>query len=135
MTWQIYQPDNGELQFHLGAAYSYTGQSEKALKIIQQSQNSFKDKNIYIVLGITHMDMGNYEEAEDNLRKVTYMYPQLLYPHFLLAQLYHRTGFISRAVSELQYILDVNPKILSNDVRAIKRDTRRYLYHLQNRGN
>jgi len=127
-----YLPNNGELQFHLGATHSYTGQSEKALEIIQQSQNSFNDKNIYIVLGITLMDMGNYEEAEENLRKVTYMYPQLLYPHFLLAQLYHRTGFVSRAVSELQYILEVNPKILSDDVRAIKRDARRYLYFLQN---
>jgi len=130
-----YLPNNGELQFHLGAAYSYTGQSEKALKIIQQSQDSFNDKNIYIVLGITHMDLGNYEEAEENLKNVTYMYPQLLYPHFLLAQLYHRTAYISRAVSELHYILEENPKILSDDVRAIKRDAERYLYFLQNPGN
>ena len=131
---RIYLPYNGELQFHLGAAYSYTGQSEKALKIIQQSQNSFNDKNIYIVLGITNMDLGNYEEAEENWKNVTYMYPQLLYPHFLLAQLYHRTGFVSRAVSELQYILEVNPKILSDDVRVIKRDAQRYLSYLQNMG-
>ena len=122
-----YLPNNGELQFHLGAAYSYTGQSEKALKLIRKSRESFNNKNIYIVLGITYMDLGNYEEAEENLKKVTYMYPQLLYPHFLLAQLYHRTGFISKVVSELQFIIEAEPKIQSDDVRAIKRDARRFL--------
>jgi len=29
-----YIPENGELQFHLGAAYAYTGQLDKALTLI-----------------------------------------------------------------------------------------------------
>jgi len=72
----------------------------------------------------------SYESAEENLKKVTYMYPQLLFPHFLLAKLYHSTGFKAKAISELQFIIEFKPKIQSKEVRMIKRDSRRFLDHI-----
>lgn len=122
-----YIPDNGELQFHLGAAYAYTGQLDKALTLIQQSQKSFNDKNIYLVLGQIYLRLGDYTKAEDNLKTVTYMYPQLLSPHLLLAKLYQLAGYQSKAISELEFIISAEPKIISDEVRAIKRDAMRML--------
>ena len=116
-----YLPKEGELQFHLGAAYAYTGQFEKALKLIQQSRTNFNDKNIYLVLGQVYLQMGEYQKVEENFKTVTYMYPQLLSPHILLAQLYHTVGFNSKAVGELEYVLSAEPKIISDEVMAIKR--------------
>ncbi len=125
-----YLPEEGELQFHLGAAYAYTGQFEKALKLIRQSRTSFNDKNIYLVLGQVYLQTGEYQKAEENIKTVTYMYPQLLSPHLLLARLYQKTGFHSLAVSELEFIIASDPKILSDEVLAIKRDARQYFNYL-----
>jgi len=127
-----YLPKEGELQFHLGAAYAYTGQFEKALPLIQQSQMTFNDKNIYLVLGQVYLQKGEYQKAEENFKTVTYMYPQLLSPHLLLAQLYQKTGYHSLAVSELEFIISSEPKIISDEVKAIKQDAKRYLQYLGN---
>ena len=122
-----YIPDNGELQFHLGAAYAYTGQLGKALTLIRQSQKSFNDKNIYLVLGQIYLRLGDYAKAEENLKTVTYMYPQLLSPHLLLAKLYQVAGYQSKAVSELQFIIEAEPKIMSEEVITVKKDAQRML--------
>ena len=122
-----YLPDNSELKFHLGSAYSYTRESEKAFDYLNQSLPLFKDKNQYMVMGITCMDLGNFELAERYLRQTTYMFPQMLYPHFLLAQLYDRTGYLIKSMSELQYIIEAEPKIMSEQVKTIKRDAARVI--------
>ncbi|PIS27391.1 MAG: hypothetical protein COT43_10720 [Candidatus Marinimicrobia bacterium CG08_land_8_20_14_0_20_45_22] len=55
------------------------------------------------------------------------MFPQVLSPHLLLAQLYHRAGFVSKAVSELQFIIEAEPKIMSEEVITVKQDAQRML--------
>ncbi|MGC9363312.1 MAG: O-antigen ligase family protein [Fidelibacterota bacterium] len=120
-------PDNDELQFHLGSAYSYTNELEKAFAYLNQSLSSFKDKNQYMVLGITCMNLDKFELAEHYLRQTTYMFPQMLYPHFLLAQMYDRSGFLIKSMSELQYIIEAEPRIMSEEVRTIKRDAARVI--------
>jgi len=122
-----YLPENGELKFHLGSAYSYTKDSEKAFDFLNQSLSSFKDKNQYMVIGITCMDLGNFELAEHYLRQTTYMFPQMLYPHYLLAQLYDRSGYLIKSMSELQYIIEAEPLIMSEQVITIKRDAARII--------
>lgn len=122
-----YLPNNRELQFHLGAAYSYTGEAEQAIGLLTKSLKSFNDKNIYLTLGHAYRIAGEYQRAEENFRTVTRMYPQMLLPHLWLAELYYETGENERAVQELKLIIDANPKIISNDVIAIKRDAERFL--------
>ena len=72
----------------------------------------------------------NYTRAEDYLITVTEMFPQLLYPHLLLAELYHKTGYLSKAISELRFILESEPKIISDDVMTIKQNALQYLNQL-----
>jgi|GEM_PF-7133973 len=55
------------------------------------------------------------------------MYPHLLSPHLLLAKLYHLAGYHSKAISELEFIISAEPKIISNEVHAIKSDAMRML--------
>ena len=122
-----YLPDNDELKFHLGSAYSYTRELEKAFDFLNQSLSSFKDKNQFMVMGITCMDLGNFELAEYYLKQTTYMFPQMLYPHYLLAQLYDRSGYLIKSMSELQYIIEAEPRIMSEQVKTIKRDAARII--------
>ena len=51
-----YLPDNGELQFHLGAAYAYIGQTRLAVTLLEESLTGFNDKNIYIALSKAYQD-------------------------------------------------------------------------------
>ncbi|MCK4577685.1 MAG: O-antigen ligase family protein, partial [Candidatus Marinimicrobia bacterium] len=59
-------PNEGELQFHLGAAYAYTKQAQRAIPFIESSKSNFNDKNIYIVQGSTFLQLGRHEEAESS---------------------------------------------------------------------
>lgn len=46
----------------------------------------------------------------------------MLAPHFWLATMYYDMEDIEKCISELKYIIDAEPKIMSNEVRAIKND-------------
>lgn len=122
-----YLPNNGELQFHLGAAYSYIGESERAINLLTQSLDKFNDKNIYLTLGHAYRISGEYQKAGDNFRNVTRMYPQMLLPHLWLAELYYETGEWDQSIQELRLIINAKPKILSDEVVSIKRDAERFL--------
>jgi len=128
---RIYLLDNGELQFHLGAAYSYTGIYEKAIDLLTQSLEKFNDKNIYLTLGYAYRISGNYQKAEENFKTVIRMYPQLLLPHLWLAEMYYESGEIDESIRELKIIIDAKPKIISQDVIFIKQDAKMLLQTIQ----
>lgn len=117
-----YLPDNGELQFHLGAAYSFVGQPEEAINLLNKSLERFNDKNIYISLGNAYWSLGEYDKAEKNFIIVAKMFPQMLAPHFWLASLYYDMGQTGKSIYELKFIIDAKPKIMSDEVMAIKND-------------
>lgn len=121
----------GELKFHLGAAYAYTDQPEKAVPLIQNSQKNFNDKNIYIVLGSAHFQMGQFEEAEKSFRLALRMYPKLLLPRLWLAEMYLKLDRRNDALNELRKIIEIEPKVMTQEIRRIKEDARRLLeiYH------
>lgn len=77
-----------ELDFHLGAACSRTGEAQKAIELIKSSQKGLSDKNQFITLGKAYIDNGDYALAGETLNRVLYFYPNLLYPHFLLSRNY-----------------------------------------------
>ncbi len=126
----IYLPYNLELDFYLGAAYSKTGQAEKAIKYLTQSQNGFSDKNQYIALGKTYTDNGDYELAEAALSKVLYYYPALLSPYFWLSRVYYEQGDIDRAKQELETILSAENILNSPEIERVKMDARQTLDYM-----
>lgn len=100
---------------------------DSAITLLEESLTGFNDKNIYIALSKAYQDSGDYAKAEECLKTVTYMFPQVLSPHLLLAQLYHRAGLVTKAVSELQFIIEAEPKIMSEEVMTVKQDAQRML--------
>ncbi len=124
--------NDGELQFHLGAAYTYINQPEQGLQLIQSSQRKFNDKNIYIVKGYALIQLNRYAEADTNFRKALRMYPKLLLPRLWLAELYHQQGRTSDAVAELHQILTIQPKIVTEETENIKLKARTKLFQLEN---
>lgn len=117
----------GELMFHLGAAYAYTRQSEKALGYFERAKASFNDKNLYITKGTALYQLGRYEKAEASFRTALRMYPKLLLPRLWLAEMYIGMGRVQDAVKELTMITTIQPKVITDEIRSIKKDAEELL--------
>jgi len=120
-------PNNYELDFSLGAAYSKIGDAGKAIDLIKKSQLVLSDKNQYIALGKACLDKGEYEQAEESLRQVLRFYPVLLSPHYWLSRCYYEQGDIIRAREELHVILEAENELNSPEIEMVKQDARRSL--------
>lgn len=120
-------PYEGEIQFHLGAAYAYVEQPLKALPLLEGSKTSFNDKNIYIVEGSALFQLGRYQEAEQSFRTALRMYPNLLLPRLWLAEMFLRTNREKEGISLLRQIATIQPKVLTDEAKRIKRDAERLL--------
>lgn len=127
-----YLPDNGELQFHLGAAYSYIGKAEKAIDLLNKSLKKFNDKNIYLTLGHAYKISGNYIQAEECFKTVTRMYPQMLLPHLWLVMMYFEMGRTDATIEELRYIINSKSEVVSREVLTIQKDARKLLNSIEN---
>ncbi len=128
-----YQPNNHELIFSLGAAYSMIGESTKAIELIEESKEGLLDKNQYIALGKAYLDLKDYEQALYNLNKVLYYYPGLISPHFWISRAYYEMGDLQNARNELQVILDAKIELVSPEIEMVKRDARRVLNQINSR--
>ncbi len=117
----------GELKFHLGAAYAYTQQPEKALDYLKRSQDNFNDKNIYVTQGAALLQLERYEKAEESFKTALRMYPKLLLPRLWLAEMYIKLGEIQAAVIELTTIITIKPKVVTDEIRSIKKDAGKLL--------
>lgn len=119
--------NRGELKFHLGAAYAYVDQPGKAIPLLRDARKNFNDKNIHIVLGSGLFQMGQFEEAEKSFGLALRMYPKLLLPRLWLAEMYLKLDRDGDALSELLEIIEIEPKVLTEEITSIKNDARRLL--------
>lgn len=119
--------NKGELQFHLGAAYAYTKQTGKALPLLKKSQETFNDKNIYLVQGTSLLQLGRYKEAETSFLTALRMYPKLLLPQLWLAEMYLQNNRRCGAIDRLREIVTIRPKVMTEEAKSIKRDAKRLL--------
>ncbi|MCF7801534.1 MAG: O-antigen ligase family protein [Candidatus Marinimicrobia bacterium] len=129
-------PKSSELDFYLGAAYSKTGQPEKAIDCLLSSMNGLIDKNQYLVLGKAYIDDKQYDKAKKALDQVLHFYPGLLSPHFWLSRIYYEQGDTLEAKKELLTILRAGNTYHSEKIERLKADARRTLIMLNsNREN
>lgn len=124
-------PNDGELQFHLGAAYAYCKQPERALELLELAHRRFNDKNLYIAKGYALIQLGRFAEAESSFRASLRMYPKLLLPRLWLAELYRKQDRTEDSLVELREILEIQPKVVTEETRSIKQDAKRKLLEIQ----
>ncbi|NOX89696.1 MAG: hypothetical protein GXO77_11765 [Calditrichaeota bacterium] len=132
---QIYDTfkDNGEFLFMLGATYVSIDSCQKGIKLLEQSKLNYNNPKIYIALGTGYQKLGKFRLAIKNYRIAGYMMPQQLYPHYLLAKLYHKIRDKERAKSEAKIIINKPIKIDSPAARQIKAEMQILFLKLQNK--
>ena len=124
-------PNNGELLFHLGSAYAYTNQPDKALPYLKKSKTTFNDKNIYINEGLCYYRLRDFANAEKSLLTALRMYPDLLLPRLWLAEVYIETERKEEAIKRLIEIEQIQPKTVTQELLTIKADARRLLRNIR----
>jgi len=72
------------------------------------------------LMGKNFMEAKRYSEAECWFEKAACMAPGRLYPHYLLARMYARTGQREKALSKAELILATQPKIPSTATREMQ---------------
>jgi len=125
-----YLPNNGELKYYLGAAYSYTDQPQMAINLLTTSLRNYNDKNIYITRGYAYSKLKMYEMAKKDLFVALNMYPQLLLPRLWIAKILINQKDFNGAIYELKIIINSNPKIINDEVLKIKFEAQNLLQHL-----
>jgi len=115
-------PSNYELKFQLGAAYSYNRQPKEALPLLATAGENYNDKNLYIVRGATYLQLKQHDLAEDDFKKAISMYPKLLLPRLWLGEMYIQQNRTMEGINILKQIMEIEPKIMTDQIISIKRD-------------
>ena len=81
---------------------------------------------------MAYQGLGNYSEAEKNYKITIGMYPNLLFPKYLLSEMYFESSQYQKAEGILNDIISSNPKIQNQDTRVIKVASQNLLYKIKN---
>ncbi|MHB2153938.1 O-antigen ligase family protein [Calditrichota bacterium GD2] len=119
---QIYDTlkDNGEFLFMFGATYVSIDSCQKGIELLERSKLNYNNPKIYIALGNGYEKSGRFQKAIINYQIAGYMMPHQLYPHYLLAKLYHKIKNDKKAISEAQIVINKPIKIDSPAARQMK---------------
>ena len=122
---KIYTPLTNTLRhpyffMEYGYALSQTGQHEESIAILQRVAQILPDPQIYNRIGKSYQALGEYQLAEQYFQKAHHMVPNLVYPNFLLAQLYLEMGLRDKTLECARQILTLKPKKESEETLYIK---------------
>jgi hypothetical protein len=120
----LYLQDELKFLFEYAQSLSKLEQYEKSNKILQRAMQINCDPMLYNVMGRNCQALKQYEQAEQCLKKSINLVPNRLYPHYLLAKLYHETGQKDKMESEINIVLTKPPKVESMAVKEMREELR-----------
>jgi tetratricopeptide (TPR) repeat protein len=92
---------------------------EKSNEILQHTKQISCTPMIYNTMGNNYQSLKQYELAEQYFKKAANLVPNRLYPHYLLAKLYHEMGLKEKMESEINIVLTKPPKVESMAVKEM----------------
>jgi O-antigen ligase len=112
-----YLQDEIKFLFEYAQSLSKTGEYDKSNEILRRAIQISCDPMLYNVMGRNCQALKEYKQAEQCFTKALNLVPNRLYPHYLLAKLYHEMGLSDKAETEANIVLTKKPKV---DSRAVK---------------
>jgi hypothetical protein len=116
------------LQDEIGFLFEYAQsltkleQYSKSNEVLQHAAQISCAPMLYNVMGKNHQVLKQYELAEQCFRKAANLIPNRLYPHYLLAKLYHEMGEKDKMESEINIVLTKPPKVESMAVEEMREE-------------
>jgi tetratricopeptide (TPR) repeat protein len=114
------------LQDEIGFLFEYAHNFSKSEQYAQSNeilQGAIKiscDPMLYNVMGKNCQALKQYALAEQCFTKAANLVPNRLYPHYLLAKLYHEMGLKEKAEAETNIVLTKPPKVESMAVKEMR---------------
>ncbi len=91
---------NGRILHALGSAYYQLGLQQKAQKILEKTKTIYKDRNTYRNMGLSLMESGDYDRAEEEFKKAINLDPKFYEAYHDLASLYVYEGEYQKAIEQ-----------------------------------
>jgi tetratricopeptide (TPR) repeat protein len=115
-----YLQDEIRFLFEYAQSLSKSEQYEKSNEILRRAMQISCDPMLYNVAGKNCQALKQYELAEQYLIKAINLVPNRLYPHYLLAKLYHEMGLKDRMETEINTVMNKPPKVESMAVEEMR---------------
>lgn len=110
-----------------GGTLSLAGRHEEAVKILEEGKNICSASSLYISLGNSYKELGDFAHAEKYYTIASYMIPNRFYPKYLLVKLYEKIGNIKNTTRLAKEIISAKPKIPTPAVFEIKNEMKQLL--------
>ncbi|MDR0348692.1 MAG: hypothetical protein LBH90_04260 [Tannerella sp.] len=120
-----YLQDEIKFLFEYAKSLSKLEQYEKSNEILRRAMQISCDPMLYNVTDKNCQALKEYELAEQNFRKAMNLVPNCLFPHYLLAKLYHETGLTDKMKAEINIVLTKPPKVESMAVEEMREEVRK----------
>jgi len=122
---------NGEFLFMYGALLTLSKKYDEAIPILEKAENSYNDPKLWLSLATVHEALGNFRQAELELKKASNIEPHEFYPRYLLMKLLIRGSRNLEAMSVARDILSMPVKVPSPAVQQIKQEARKVVHSPQ----
>jgi tetratricopeptide (TPR) repeat protein len=120
----LYLQDEIKFLFEYTQSLSKSEQYEKSNEVLRRAMQISCDPMLYNIMGKNYQALKEYRLAEQNFTKAVNLVPNRLYPHYLLAKLYHETGQNNKAEIEINIVLTKPSKVESMAVKEMRQEIR-----------
>ena len=103
-------PYNGRILHALGTTYYNLNIQSEAEEILQKGKNYINDRNLFRNLGLSYMQIGDYEKAETELKHAIYLDPKFTEAYFDLGYLYSLQEDYEGTIEQWSKILEIEPE-------------------------
>ncbi|MDR1459266.1 MAG: O-antigen ligase family protein, partial [Bacteroidales bacterium] len=114
--------DEIQFLFEYAQSLSKSEQYGKSNEVLRRAMQIRCDPMLYNIMGKNCQALKQYELAEQSFRKASNLVPNRLYPHYLLAKLYHEMGLEDKAEAEINIVMTKPPKVESMAVDEMREE-------------
>jgi tetratricopeptide (TPR) repeat protein len=119
-----YLQDEIRFLFEYAQSLSKSEQYSKSNEVLRRAMQISCDPMLYNVMGKNCQALKQYALAEQCFTKAATLVPNRLYPHYLLAKLYHEMGLNDKAEAETNIVLTKPPKVESMAIEEMREELR-----------
>ncbi|MEA5259585.1 O-antigen ligase family protein [Arcicella aquatica] len=110
-----------------GKSLALDGQHSKAIRVYEQAKVLLAEPFLCNNLGLSYQAIKKFKKAEENYRLSHNMIPNLIYPKYLLANLYIEKGDVKKAKEQAIEVVDSPVKVYSEAAEEMKEEMRDFI--------
>jgi O-antigen ligase len=122
-----YLQDDIQFLFEYAQSLTMSAKYSKSNEILRRATKISCAPMLYIIMGKNYQALKKHELAEQSFRKAANLVPNRLYPHYLLAKLYHEMGLKDKMEQEINIVMTKPPKVESKAVEEMREELKTFL--------